>query len=231
MQYRSVISSSLLWVCAFGLAGPSLAHAQAAGEPLPAAPVPAKQTAPVAASQFAEPPPVGPAIPAPVRESRFRSSGSWFLGGDFGVGAVTRGWSDGSDAGSSAQFLHLRFGGMLSERLGLSVELWSDGYKDEEFFETEQATQNVIALAVSYYLSPRLWVATGLGSATLRDYSGSETVTAEGSGLMVGLGYELFARPKYSIDLTMRTIMSSYEFGWAELSRTSVAFGAGATWH
>ena len=186
-----------------------------------------------ATSQFSLPP--SPGQPGPVSygsQSRFREGKGWFLGGDFALGGVAATWDNGLDQGGSALFFHLRFGGKLSQRLGLSVELWSDGYDNEgDFGEIQRYTQNVVALAVSYWLMPRFWVTTGLGSATLRDYSGPETIPTDGSGFMVGMGYELFAREKYSIDATLRLISSSYDMEWATMGRTSFAVGVGATWH
>lgn len=165
-------------------------------------------------------------------KTEYRKGKGWFVSGDVGVGGVAASFADGSgDRGAQAGFFHLRFGGMIKQRLGVSVELWSDGYDDEiDFGPDERFVQNTVALAVSYWASPRIWVTGGLGSASLHDYSSPVKVTNDGAAYMVGMGLEVWRRPKYSLDLTFRLITSSYDVG-SQLNRTSAGFGVGATWH
>lgn len=217
MKYRPMLLLSALGL----LLAPGLSHADTA-------------TSSTSSAGYATPPPIGQ--PSSIEaQSRFREGKGWFLSGDLGLGGVGITASDGSnDHGSSAMFFHLRFGGMLSKRLALSAELWSDGYDDDdEFLQVQRYTQNVLALAATYWVRPRFWFTAGMGSATMRDYSWSEPVAYDGSAFMVGTGYELMHRDNYSVDLTFRLVSSSYATNeWGDsLGRTSAAVGLGATWH
>lgn len=164
-------------------------------------------------------------------ESQFREGKGWYLGADAGAGAVTIGWSSGDDSGSSSLNFHFRFGGMLRPRLAVSAEFWSDGHSTTDI--DASYTQNVLALAASYWLLPRLWVTTGVGSGTLRTYAGGsgDAQVNKGHVFMVGSGFEVLSRKRYSLDLNIRLFQSTYDLGWVTMSRGSVSFGLGATWH
>jgi hypothetical protein len=59
--------------------------------------------------------------------SRFHPRAGWFFGANLGTGPI--GYGDSSIEGGGGGFLDLRFGGMLTSRLALALEYWSDGHR------------------------------------------------------------------------------------------------------
>lgn len=168
----------------------------------------------------------GFAPPPPAKVSPYRQGRGWFLSGDVGLAMVSYG-QNGESAGEVGAYVVARFGGMLTPRLALSAEFWSDGhgYRD---FEAGSATQNTLALAATFWLTPRFWLSGGLGSSTAKGFwNGSVEWEEEGISLMIGVAYELLHRPRWSIDLTSRVVTTWYE----PFHRTATIFGVGASWH
>ncbi len=92
-------------------------------------------------------------------------------------------------------------------------------------------TQRVYALAVTYWMVPRLWLTAGLGSARLKDAGAFFENNYAGSAYMTGIGYEVWSRERYAVNLTLRLITSSFDAGFTSISRTAFAIGLGASWH
>lgn len=178
---------------------------------------------------FAEPP-TSTHRPSTSSRTKFRDGKGWFISGDVGIGAVAYTYGDGADHGESGPFIHARFGAMLTQRVALSAELWSDGHNSS--FNGGSFSQRVYALALSYWAIPKLWVTAGFGSAKLKE-SSEFTPTRDYSGVayMAGLGYEVWSRERYSIDVTMRMLSSGFDIDFTNLSRTGFVVGIGASWH
>lgn len=196
-------------------------------------------TAPAAAadsaqgsSRFAEPPPPPGGTPAPAPgapEPRFRQGKGWFVGGSLGFGTVS--YSSDSSSGETAAFFEARFGTMLGNRFALSIEYWSDGHRIED--EPDVAvTENSLALAATYWATPRFWLRAGLGAALLSAYfRGAAEQEFEGSSFLASGGYELWSHEKYSIDIAARFVSSSYEVEWETMHRAAFSLNLGANWY
>lgn len=174
----------------------------------------------------------GSAQDAGARKARpARGRTSWFLGGSLGTGAVEYEGVFSAPTGSALCF-DAYFGGMLGEQLALSVELWSDGNRADE--RTAEA-QNVLGIALRYWLSSRLWLKSGLGSATfvsdeMRRSIGMETL--EGVSFLFGGGYEVVGWESWAVDLSLRMLTTGYDIPfWDSFERTTVTAHLGLTWY
>jgi hypothetical protein len=199
--------------------------APATGQPAPAA----DQPAPATAAEPARPRPAAQYLPV----SRFRRGKGWFLGGSMGIGSVAYSGPGNLDS-KTATFFDARLGGMLTERLALSAEFWSDGHRKElEFEGTVAATQNCLGLGATYWATPHLWVKAALGTARLTVYSnGAEQAAREGLAYTASTGYEIVSRRSLSVDLSLRLLMSSFDTSVEEnVTRSALSLHAGANWY
>jgi hypothetical protein len=182
----------------------------------------------------AAPPLAEPVRPQPAAQyqpvSRFRRGKGWFLGGGLGVGSVAYS-GEGSTQSKTATFFDARLGGMLTERLGLSAEFWSDGHRNE-FDDSVAVTQNSLGVGAIYWVSPHFWVKAGLGTARLKVYrNGAVLAAREGVAYTTSAGYEIVSRKSLSVDLSLRLLMSSFETSFEDLSRSALSLHVGANWY
>ena len=136
-----------------------------------------------------------------------------------------------SDTSHGGFFFDARFGGMLSSRLGLSIELWSNGHRIETI-DTDEAsiTQTTLGLAATYWLNRRLWFKAGLGISGLSRYENGDSVEdAEGTSLTAAIGYEIMHRGNWAVDLSLRLVASRYDEEALQFQRSSFAFNLGLT--
>lgn len=215
--WLAILSISVMLVLVAGL--PAAGHAQTAS--------------PTAAPYT----PAGPPFTSP--RSAFRQRHSWFLSAHLGIGSASYAADDFStdpiEAGTLATF-DLRFGGMLSPRLALAVEYWSDGhsYQDRTLIgQSPDASivQNSYAASVYYWLTPKVWFGAGLGTSSMNAYYNDITEEfGEAATIMGALGYELVSRDRFAVDLSARFMSSSYDNDSANLSRSTFGLRLGLSW-
>ncbi len=188
-------------------------------------------TSPVAAP----PPPVSGSQPyfrpMPSRRNPLDNRSGWFMGIGVGIGSSSYDGAGGAEEGQGGFFFDARFGGMLTSRLGLAVEFWSDGHRQESFDGVDEArTQNTFAITGSYWLQRKLWLKLGLGASSLTFYrEGDNEFSFDGNALLFGVGYEVMHRGNWAFDVSLRVVRSSFDndFFFDDISRTSVSFNVG----
>lgn len=160
----------------------------------------------------------------------FRNGKGWFLGGSVGISTLS--YSFLGDNSQTAGLIELRFGGMFGQRTGLSVEFWSDGHNLESS-ASAAITENSLAIALTYWVTPRFWLKTGLGSATLKLFNVSPIEDElDGMVIMGNVGLEMVSRSEFSLDIFMRMLASFYESNnFGGVQRTGLALGIGANWY
>jgi hypothetical protein len=198
-------------------------------EPAPDSAEPAPDSAEPPAPQADKPVRPMPLAHRPV--SGFRSGKGWFLGGSLGIGSVAYAGLGISNDSETATFLDARLGGMLTERLALSAEFWSDGHRNE-FDDSIAITQNCLGVGAIYWVTPHFWTKAGLGTARLTVYrNGSRQVSHQGLAYTAGAGYEIVSRTNLSLDLSLRLLMSSFETSFEDVSRSALSLHAGLNWY
>jgi opacity protein-like surface antigen len=190
---------------------------------------------PEAAPDSEEPPRAEAVAPQPVRRyrpaSQYRRGKGWFLGGSLGVGSVTYSGNSISSDSQTATFFDVRLGGMLNERFAISTEFWSDGHRNE-FDDSLAVTQNCLGLAMTYWVTPHLWLKSGLGTSRLTMYrGGTELASHKGVGYTVGAGYEIVSRDSLSVDLSLRLLGSSFDTSTDDMGRSALSLHAGIAWY
>jgi len=182
----------------------------------------------VAAAQpsSAPPPPPSPggyyAQPGYRPGGFFDREGHLSLGFGFGLGFMSS--DTGAISCDNCDYEPITFsadfhvGGMLSPRLALLAEFQVNGQTVEDHYPDGAATlgQGALMVAGQFWLTPRFWLKGGLGfaglSITHSDYyeDSSENI-ANGTALLLGAGYEFYARQDFSVDLQGRLFVGSYD--------------------
>ena len=191
-----------------------------------------------ARAQYADPPPppgyggpsaqpYAPLPPPPPPPAAYRSG--WYVGVALGGGSI-RAHDDGATSEPLGAFLaDLHFGGMVTPRLGLQVELWA-AIHDYEDYENSALVLNNVGLAAQYWITPRLWLKGGVGSATLEYQMDGETLDSiEGTSFLGGVGYELVQQDRLAIDVQFNTTTTGYADGGG--TTTSSGLLVGVNWY
>lgn len=136
----------------------------------------------------------------------------------FGIGAGGMESSDGpiecvdcSDSVAGSFDFHIGF--MLSPRLGVMYEAWGTGQKLDAA-ESATLVQVLSMAAAQFWLTPRLWIKGGLGTAHLVErykpsMEGKKIDT--GVAAMGAVGYELVQGRKYALDIQLRGGSGTYD--------------------
>lgn len=184
------------------------------------------------AQRFASPPPPEPE-PDPSRSGLVFGLG---IGG--GSLALEGPAEEGRDLGSV--FFEVHAGGMLSSRTALLLELWGSDHSlddcgvDACFEEKGNIGQGNAGLALQYWATPRFWLKGGLGTSRLSYRVLGETrETAKGTAVLAAVGYELFHRTDYALDVQLRLTGASYEEPFFEKyeKASSGALALSFTWY
>ncbi len=184
------------------------------------------------AQGYGYPPPPSSEPPPPPPPSAFESSVRHGLTLGFGAGIGSMESSsgpiecDGCEDSVSGSF-DAHIGVMLSPRLSLQFEVWGAGQALDA--EADTTLVQVLALgAVQYWVTPRLWVKGGLGTAHLSmSYADSETNDEldTGGAAMAAVGYELIHRPRFALDVQLRGGTGTYDVIDDQISQGMLQFG------
>lgn len=196
-------------------------------------PVPDTEVPPAVDDEDPPAPPTRAVAPRSARlhrpASRYRRGKGWFLGASLGVGSVT--YSDGSSDGATATFFDARLGGMLTPRLGLSAEFWSDGHRNK-FDDSLAITQNSLGVCLAYWTTPHLWLKAGLGTARVTMYrGGTELARHHGVVYTASAGYEIVSRDSLALDISLRLLGSTFDASSGGAGRSALSLHAGVTWY
>lgn len=190
------------------LAAPQLANAQDY-DPAPPPPPPGPMAGPDAA------PPAPYSAPVTLRRG-FHHRRGLTLGLGFGAGGMES--KDGpiecfdcSDSVAGSASFHIGF--MLTPRLAAQYELWGTGQALDA-----QASVSVVQVlsmaALQYWVTPKLWIKGGIGTAHLaQTYEANDQREEIDNGVagMAAIGIELISKPKFAMDLQLRGGTGTYE--------------------
>jgi hypothetical protein len=130
-------------------------------------------------------------------------------------------------------------GGMLSNRLGLMLEIQAN-YQQLAFDPASQQDstiqQSLVMIAPQYWILPQLWVKLGIGLARIDvidnvtgfAYAGSNN----GLGLLAAGGLELMSARRFALELQLRLAGGFYSYPDGSHDRiTSGTIGLGLNWY
>ena len=170
----------------------------------------------------------GPPAPPPARASVL-------LGGGIGIGGFDVHFGDEEPEEYDEAFAYeLRFGGMVSPRFALGVELHGVSQDLDEDGADLTVYQRNIGAFVRWWATRRFWLQGGVASARLgASYDGEDDVSYKGVGLSGALGFEILHAPGYALDLGLHLAGASYdtddELG-EDLKTQSVALRIAFNW-
>ena len=160
---------------------------------------------------------------------------SFVLGGGLGVGGMTFDFSqDGIEESVSydeAMAVNLAFGGMISPRLALGVELMSLSAREEsDFDEDVRIYERGFGAWIRFWAIERLWLQAGLG--TVRAGSDVDEDNYDGVQVSGGVGFEILHSRSWALDIALRLAAAGYgdDDGIGELSSQSGALVLGFVW-
>ena len=188
--------------------------------------------APTPSPGYATPPPQPFAQPPPP-PGIYRHG--WIMGFGFGFGSITANDTFESGEELDGVFGNLHFGGMVSPRLALMVEVWGGTHRfrdDGDYYYGDDTSllQSNIGLAAQYWVTPKLWLKAGLGEASLILASNGEKLgEAKGAAFLGAAGYEFYQRGRMAIDVSLRLTTATYEEGDGETQ--AVALQVGFNWY
>jgi hypothetical protein len=169
-----------------------------------------------------------PAPPPPARASVL-------LGGGIGIGGFDVQFGDEEPEEYDEAFAYeLRFGGMISPRFALGVELHGMSQDlEEDGFELTVYQRNLGAF-VRWWATRRFWLQGGIASARIgASYGGGDDVTYKGLGMSGALGFEVLHAPQYALDIGLHLAGARYdtddELG-EDLKSQSVALRLAFNW-
>ena len=162
---------------------------------------------------------------------------SFLLGGGLGVGGMSFS-VDGNEEVSydNATGLQLEFGGMVSPRFALGVDITLLGATDDSGDGSDdlRVFERAIGVWARYWVIPRLWV--GGGIASVRAWASSDFQdypTYDGAQIHGAAGFEILHRTHWSIDASLRLAAAGYgdesDVG-GSFSSQSVALLFGFSW-
>jgi hypothetical protein len=139
---------------------------------------------------------------------------SFLLGGGLGLGGMAFD-VDGDEAASydDATGLQLAFGGMVSPRLALGLDLTVLFTRDDHDPAADdlRVFERAIGAWARYWVMPRLWLEGGLASVRAGASSDYEELpTYDGGQLHGAVGFELLHQVHWSIDLSLRLAAAGY---------------------
>jgi hypothetical protein len=151
------------------------------------------------------------------------------IGGSFGVGVLhfTKGAGDAA-TGGDISLPNLKLGWVFNDKLGVYLnapgQIYQQGGRDRSF-------EGLIP-AVQYWPVSKWWVSGGMGLAMdmpafyeVRNFEDEEFNF--GKGVLLSTGYELLQRPKWTIDLQGRLLMSSVNLDQGKREGTSLTLALG----
>lgn len=160
------------------------------------------------------------------RREGFMIAAGFAGGGFFGVG-------DLADARASGGVLLIRFGTKATESLQFLIEFefgaFADGFG--EVADSLQNTHNVTTLGVQKYLAEVVWIRGGVGIARLEQAANTmnlaEAIDKTGLGVATGVGYDVFRRGIFVLDVELAVTAGIY--GGAGMIHSGL--GLGLNWY
>ena len=137
---------------------------------------------------------------------------SFLLGGGLGLGGMSFS-VDGEEAVSydDATGLQLAFGGMVTPRLALGIDLTLLLARDDNQGDELRVFERAIGAWVRFWVIPRLWLQAGLASVRAGASSDFEDLpTYDGAQLHGAVGFELLHRTHWAIDVSLRLATAGY---------------------
>ncbi|MEQ8555258.1 MAG: hypothetical protein RIC06_21670 [Cyclobacteriaceae bacterium] len=151
------------------------------------------------------------------------------IGGSIGGGVLhfTSGFEDNQTTGDLA-LPNLKLGWMVKDNLGLYLNLPGQIYKENG---KDRSFEGLIP-SVQYWPGNRFWLSGGFGVAMdFPAFYEVKNINDEtwnwGKGALIGMGFEVLQRKKFTIDIQARMLMSSFKVndGRKEGANFSMAVG------
>ena len=191
-----------------------------------ATPAHAQYSAPPPPPQSYGPPSAQPYPPPPAEPPADLVRTGWYFGLSLGGGGITSHNQDYRSDPLDAFLADIHFGGMVTPQLGIQLELWT-AIHDYGDYDNSQLLLNNVGIAAQYWITPKLWIKAGLGSAT-QEYQvdGQTQSSIDGDSFLAGVGYEFVQRGGMAIDVQLNTTLTSYpDSGADSTSTTGLKFG------
>jgi len=120
--------------------------------------------------------------------------------------------------------VNLHAGGLINPRLAVVVDLWSVVHENDNFGAEITLTHNIVTVAAKYWVTPRFWLAGGIGRASYTVIQDGNTYDSDDvPALMGAAGAELSRSRTFSLDLQARVGAADYDEG--ELRNGAVVLG------
>lgn len=128
---------------------------------------------------------------------------------------------------SAAGSFDLHVGVMLNPRFALMFEMWGTAQALDS--QADVTLVQVLALgAAQYWMTPRVWIKGGVGSAHLSErYADIDQPNDldSGVGVMAAVGAELISRPRFALDVQLRAGSGTYEGLQETITQASLQLG------
>lgn len=137
---------------------------------------------------------------------------SFLLGGGLGLGGMSFS-VDGNEEASynDATGLQLAFGGMVSPRFALGLDLTALFARDDMGQDELKVFERAIGVWARYWVIPRLWLEGGLASVRAGASSDVEDLpTYDGAQIHGAVGFEVLHQVHWSIDVSLRLAAAGY---------------------
>lgn len=164
-----------------------------------------------ATAQPAQPTPPAPVAPVGFVEAATPWRSGFMFGVGGGFGSLVADCDDCRDT-MEAGGLNGHIGYLLRPRLALIFDVW--GMVHRESFLT--VYQNINTVGARWWPTRKLWLQLGVGNANAGYrwagvFANFEDRTEKAPGFMLGVGYELHAKPTFAIDIGFRYGTGSYD--------------------
>ncbi len=149
---------------------------------------------------------------ASAQEADEEVRSSFMLGGGLGFGGMSFN-VDGNEEASynDATGLQLAFGGMLSPRLALGIDLTALLARDDMGPDELRVYERAIGAWIRYWVIPRLWLEGGIASVRAGASSDYEDLpTYDGAQMHGAVGFEVLHQLHWSIDVSLRLAAAGY---------------------
>lgn len=137
---------------------------------------------------------------------------SFMLGGGLGLGGMAFAVDGNKEASyNDATGLQLAFGGMVSPRFALGLDLTALFARDDMGPDELKVFERAIGVWGRYWVIPRLWLEGGLASVRAGASSDVEDLPAyDGAQIHGAVGFEVFHQVHWCIDVSLRLAAAGY---------------------
>ncbi len=149
---------------------------------------------------------------ASAQEADEEVRSSFLLGGGLGLGGMAFS-VDGNEEASynDATGLQLAFGGMVTPRFALGLDLTALFARDDGGRDELRVFERAIGVWARYWVIPRLWLQGGLASVRAGASSDIEDLpTYDGAQIHGAVGFEVLHQVHWSIDVSLRLAAAGY---------------------